>query len=650
MEPTPNPDEQQRVDSPDDSDRPRIKTQLYKTEPCQNWSLYGTCGYGRMCKFAHGTCEQRTRPRHPKYRTSMCTDFPLGTCAFGNRCNFAHTPDELRSPIPTVPTAAAHSVNNRPSVAASKKQSAGVNSSKVPAIARVAGDIRRYQSMGTLRSARPVIKSSALPTHPVPALPSHELGVSGLHSASIDTGSIAAYQVYAHPPSEHPGITHAQHYPDMAKQPLHYLQHEQVARRVSSLSQLPNLRASSSFSSPAIITAPSNGYFQQSFQAAASSQSASYHASPLAQMPPVGAVSPAISLSSCWESDDASALPLHADGNLLATEYLRLQQTQHYFAPTLPSSSNSFPNVHPQGHTLTSSLSMQTLPRLQASAGWEQHRHSPQSGNTLLSSSFPALKSISSSQGSAATLIDSELWSSTAQFKSFSNEQQPVKPYESRFFPPPSAGTAATLETADAASLVLTSGADPFGIYHNGAYIPSNNQQQQQLRRQHSTGDWISLRNAAHQQASATHKLLPAPTNFGSLLEPSDDRGMYVMMDNHFDSLETAGAVNSGLVSGADPFGIYHNGAYIPSNNQHQQQLRRQHSTGDWISLRNAAHQQASATHKLLPSSTNFGPLLEPSDDRGTYATMDNRFNSLEQLRTATSTRRQLSTYSAEGL
>ncbi|KAJ2757064.1 hypothetical protein GGI19_000305 [Coemansia pectinata] len=493
--------------------------------------------------------------------------------------------------------------------------------------------------MGTLRSARPVIKSSALPTHPAPALPSHDL-------ASIDTGSLAAYQVYAHPPSEHPGTTHAQYYPDIAKQPLHYLQHEQVARRVSSLSQLPNLRTSSSFSSPAIITAPSNGYFQQSFQAAAPSQSASYHASPLAQMPPVGAVSPAISLSSCWESDDASALPLHADGNLLATEYLRLQQTQHYVAPTLPSSSNTFPNVHPQGHTLTSSLSMQTLPRLQASAGWEQHRHSPQSSNMLLSSSFPALKSISSSQGSAATLIDSELWSSTAQFKSFNHEQQPAKPYESRFFPPPSAGTAATLETAGAASSVLASGADPFGIYHNGAYLPSN--QQQQLRRQHSTGDWISLRNAAHQQASATHKLLPASTNFGPLLEPSGDRGMYATMDNRFDSLETASAVSSGLASGTGPFGIYHNGAYLPSNQQQQQQLRRQHSTGDWISLRNAAHQQASATHKLLPASINFGPLLEPSDDRGMYATMDNRFNSLEQLRTATSTRRQLSTYSTE--
>ncbi|KAJ2041517.1 hypothetical protein GGI08_007937, partial [Coemansia sp. S2] len=554
----------------------------------------------------------------------MCTDFPLGTCAFGNRCNFAHTPDELRSPIPTFTPAAAHtSKSSRPSVAASKKQSAGVSSSKVPAIARVAGDIRRYQSMGTLRSARPVIKSSDLPTHPVPALPAHDLG---LHSASIDAGSLAAHQKYAHPSSEHPGNTHAQPYSDMAKQPLHYLQHEHVARRVSSLSQLPNLRTSSSLSSPAIITAPSNGYFLQSFQVATPSQSASYHASPLAQIPPVSAVSPAISLSSCWESDDAGSLPLHTDGNLLATEYLRLQQTQNYFAPTLTPSSNTITNAHHQGRTLTSSLSMQTLPRLQASAGWEQHRYSPQSGN--LSSSFPVLKSIASSQTSAATLIDSDLWSSTAQFKSFSHEQQTAKPSESRFFSPPSAGTAATLETAGAASLGLAKGADPFGIYYNGAYLPSN-QQQQQLRRQHSTGDWISLRNAAHQQASATHKLLPSSINSGSLLETGDDSGMYAIPDTRFDSLETAGADNPSLVSGADPFGIYYNGAYLPSNQQ-QQQLRRQHSTGDWISLRNAAHQQASATHKLLPSSINSGSLLETGDDSGMYAIPDTRFDSLE--------------------
>ncbi|KAJ2626289.1 hypothetical protein H4R22_004866, partial [Coemansia sp. RSA 1290] len=82
------------------SEKPRIKMQLYKTEPCQNWVMYGVCRYGNLCKFAHGMTEQRSRLRHPKYKTSLCKDFPLGKCTFGNRCNFAHSLDELRSPLP----------------------------------------------------------------------------------------------------------------------------------------------------------------------------------------------------------------------------------------------------------------------------------------------------------------------------------------------------------------------------------------------------------------------------------------------------------------------------------------------------------------------------------------------------------------------
>ncbi|KAJ1819294.1 hypothetical protein LPJ56_003678, partial [Coemansia sp. RSA 2599] len=53
--------------------------------------------YGHLCKFAHGVCEQRSRLRHPKYKTSLCKDFPLGKCTFGERCNFAHSPSELRA-------------------------------------------------------------------------------------------------------------------------------------------------------------------------------------------------------------------------------------------------------------------------------------------------------------------------------------------------------------------------------------------------------------------------------------------------------------------------------------------------------------------------------------------------------------------------
>ncbi|KAJ2015174.1 hypothetical protein IWW57_004126 [Coemansia sp. S610] len=290
---------------------------------------------------------------------------------------------------------------------------------------------------------------------------------------------------------------------------------------------------------------------------------------------------------------------------------------------------------------------MQTLPRLQLSASREQHQNSPRSDNLLLSSSFPMVKSIGSSQGSAATLIDSDLWSSTAQFKSFGLEQQPAKPFDMRSFPLSSSGPAPTLEAAGTACLGFTGGVDPLGIYCNGAYIPCD--RQQQLRRQHSTGDWLSLRSAAHQQAPMAHTLLPSFADSRLLLEPFDDCGLYKMVDNRPDSLETASAIDSGMARDADPFGVYHKGAFIPSSH-HQQQLRRQHSTDDWISLRGTAHRQAPATLKLLPSSVNPRSLLESSDDRGMYAMMDGRFNSLEHLRSATSTRKQLGTHSIKGI
>ncbi|OMJ23534.1 Zinc finger protein zfs1 [Smittium culicis] len=72
-----------------------IKQELFKTEQCKNWILYGTCRYGDACKFAHGFVEQRCRDRHNKYKTSLCKDYPLGKCTFGIRCNFAHSTSEL---------------------------------------------------------------------------------------------------------------------------------------------------------------------------------------------------------------------------------------------------------------------------------------------------------------------------------------------------------------------------------------------------------------------------------------------------------------------------------------------------------------------------------------------------------------------------
>ncbi|PVU95141.1 hypothetical protein BB561_002016 [Smittium simulii] len=75
----------------------KIKDELYKTEQCKNWVLYGTCRYGESCRFAHGFVEQRGRDRHMKYKSALCKDYPLGKCTFGIRCNFAHSPSELMS-------------------------------------------------------------------------------------------------------------------------------------------------------------------------------------------------------------------------------------------------------------------------------------------------------------------------------------------------------------------------------------------------------------------------------------------------------------------------------------------------------------------------------------------------------------------------
>ncbi|KAJ2482375.1 hypothetical protein IWW47_005833 [Coemansia sp. RSA 2052] len=203
----------------------------------------------------------------------------------------------------------------------------------------------------------------------------------------------------------------------------------------------------------------------------------------------------------------------------------------------MPALSNAAISVQHQRRTLTSSVSMHALPRLQPPTGWEQRQHSPQPGMLSLSSSIPMLRSIASSQSSAATLIDSEVWPSNAQFKSFSLELQPAKPHGSRFFP--SSSTAAPTMTASAtANSDLATGVDPFGIYHNGAYFPHNQQQQQQLRRQHSIDDWVSLRSVAREQAPATYKQQPPPSTPGLSLESSGIRGLYGALDNRLNSLE----------------------------------------------------------------------------------------------------------------
>lgn len=70
---------------------PNGKRALYKTEPCKNWQISGTCRYGSKCQFAHGNQELKEPPRHPKYKSERCRSFMMyGYCPYGLRCCFLH--------------------------------------------------------------------------------------------------------------------------------------------------------------------------------------------------------------------------------------------------------------------------------------------------------------------------------------------------------------------------------------------------------------------------------------------------------------------------------------------------------------------------------------------------------------------------------
>jgi len=64
----------------------------FKTEICRNFKEKGTCLYGDLCQFAHGSHELRPDVvRHSKYKTKLCQKYWIaGYCAYGPRCNFIH--------------------------------------------------------------------------------------------------------------------------------------------------------------------------------------------------------------------------------------------------------------------------------------------------------------------------------------------------------------------------------------------------------------------------------------------------------------------------------------------------------------------------------------------------------------------------------
>ncbi|ETO34866.1 hypothetical protein RFI_02221 [Reticulomyxa filosa] len=75
------------------------KSDLYKTELCENWVSKGRCTYGRKCHFAHGFDDMKYRTRVANYKTQPCCDPARSDsrlCLFGKRCNYAHPGEPLR--------------------------------------------------------------------------------------------------------------------------------------------------------------------------------------------------------------------------------------------------------------------------------------------------------------------------------------------------------------------------------------------------------------------------------------------------------------------------------------------------------------------------------------------------------------------------
>ncbi|KAJ1992872.1 hypothetical protein GGI25_002690 [Coemansia spiralis] len=650
------------------NEKPRIKMQLYKTEPCQNWALYGTCRYGNLCKFAHGMNEQRSRLRHPMYKTSLCKDFPLGKCTFGNRCNFAHSVDELRVQLdgqlgiaggaqlaPEIPVASVPKPptqqqmqshqhqqqyqNQQPqqmqpqqqqlqpqqqqpqsqqlqpqqlqppsqqqkkfqkrhkqqqlqallqtpitmlpdgrllstftpvtanAAAANATSPSASNAPKAKgavASTRNFGELRRYQSMGTLRTtpqltpstpnfnptdgSAPLVSASALALqnmnegilpashhsafNPLPAMPS-PLAATALTTAPIVHSLAGSHQSFA-------AFESSKQSPS-----LQHLQQDQsnVARRVASLSQLPSLRTAPQASSSADASfepgvSSGNLLLQGGFQLSSigvsqginiNSNNNNYHhhhTSSLAHAP-FEIQSPVLSSPSFRENDESFTPPggFSEYGNLgYENDFARLnaiqqpqpqqhQPQQHQPQPQQPQQQQHIPHAT-QRRMLTSSVSMQTLPRFKVPVSWEQPvpKHQPQQhlrhqssmltmGTTASSAAQPSSIHVgigSSSQSSAATLIDSDVWSNTPQSSGFTSLLDPMapgtKPHESRFFPATTLGSSGfgfgePSPASNVGTFSVAATADPLGIYYPHT-------RHQQLRRQQSTDDWMLLRRS----------------------------------------------------------------------------------------------------------------------------------------------------------
>ncbi|KAJ2659848.1 hypothetical protein IWW48_003254 [Coemansia sp. RSA 1200] len=764
-------------------EKPRIKMQLYKTEPCQNWTLYGVCRYGNLCKFAHGMTEQRSRLRHPMYKTSLCKDFPLGKCTFGNRCNFAHSLDELRTngdgqmgitgnlqmgleaspqgspsqqqqqskdsqqtspteqsqpqspslppqqqqqqqqqqlpqakkfqkrhkqqqlqallqtPVTMLPdgrlistftpvTATMGGGSGSPSAGAAPMSPSSLSRAKggsSVASVRAFGELRKYQSMGTLRTTNQLMPSIAgLAASGSPAAQqqqqqkqrhqqhpsaqslfgqqpqqasadSHPSSVlhsptAAAHHPSIAAGVVSSSMHLAHQQQSFGAKENIKQHQQLPSMHQHFQQgqeqeHANVARRVASLSQLPSLRSGSAQTGPQPMSlamaaaAAANGgggtdgsygldggsngsgnlLLQNSFQLSSlgapggSFGNGHYYNHHRREssfaLTPRDMQSPSHSSLSFRENDEDSTPPpplhqhqqpvIQGDYSSILNEgdFARLSvssnkplsqiQHQQYQNQQQYLHNNHHHHHHPhaaQRRMLTSSVSMQTLPRFKVPINWEQqpqqqqqqqHQSQTSSSSSVSSSALGAGATAttaagpaagSSSQSSAATLIDSDVWSNTpppstqpaqqlqppslfsgnlstsyldqvAQNTSKQQQQQQQQLYESRFFPSAAASATATGESPafGAFSLVATGGVDPLGIYYPSNLgnhgSPHGAARHQQLRRQQSTDDWMLLRQSRGGGASYGPPGVIAADGGGAMMAPNAGSGS--ALDSH---------------------------------------------------------------------------------------------------------------------
>ncbi|KAJ2353218.1 hypothetical protein IWW50_003987, partial [Coemansia erecta] len=340
--------------------------------------------------------------------TSLCKDFPLGKCTFGNRCNFAHSLNELRSPLPG---STAQQQQQQQQAPMRMLPDGRMLSTYTPMSAGAAEQddargLRRYQSMGTLR-AMPA--ATAPPS--APAIP----------EATFNT-------MYDNAPSAFASPT----------QPLLHLHQDQsnVARRVASLSQLPTLRSTAA-------QPPSSSAYLHGLGLTTNAYTPT---SPLVHRSPVTS-SPS---PDEYDTTTPSGHPV-SDPTLVAQS----EWIQHQYMPAT------------QRRTLTSSISMQTLPRFKVPVAWDAQ---PVLG------SQQHLHTISAQ--SSATLIDSDVWASAAYSPAV--DPASAKPQESRFFP-----AAADAQPSLSAASPRVFPSSPYNSHH-------------QLRRQQSTDDWVMLGNTHH--------------------------------------------------------------------------------------------------------------------------------------------------------